>query len=791
MILNYQKVAYLTVFYLLFSQLTFSQDNWTWLNPKPMGFSIYGSAIIPASSTIIGVGAKGVIVKSTDNGTSWILLRSDNSQTLNSVSFATSSVGFAVGNAGVILKTTDAGETWTPTTTPTDAGNLTQIQFVSPSIGFVNDKSNLKIHKTTDGGATWEPFIVSSYGAINSFEMFDDSHGFCGTNNGNILKINSGILYESFTASVAINALDFFTASKGIAAGNGRIYITSDAGVTWDAPMDVGFDIMPTAVSFSDESKIVAVSSSEMIYYSPNGGYSWSALNTGGAVALQTLLFSGTTGIALGEIGVTYVSINSGGTWSKIGPVPSLGYQDLNSITSYNGVNIWAAGSNGKIIKSTDGGANWTNSSSTDITSSINDIEFVSGTRGWAVTSTVLYYTTNAGVNWFNSLSTSAGSQEVKFVSYTRGYFCGSHGLVRYCRNGFSWVVPATLPAGAYYSIGVTSDTNIAYLCGANNGKSKLIKTINAGTDWVAQTGAEFSGVVFYSVNFPTPTTGWTVGTGGSVYKTTDGGMTWDKQTSNATSTLQSVSFSDENHGIATGENGTIITTTNGGITWIRAKEFTEQTIMSALKLDESTSIVAGNYSTILKSYNAPLPVELTSFTARVSGSTVTLNWETKTEIDNYGFEIERKTTTSAWQKIGFVEGHGTANSPKYYSFNDNNPLGSKIEYRLKQIDNDGTFEYSKVAEVELAPVNYTLYQNYPNPFNPSTVIRFTIPVAGNVTLNVYNTLGEKVATLIDGAMESGYHQVSFDAANLSSGLYFYELQAGEFKSIKKMLLMK
>ena len=186
----------------------------------------------------------------------------------------------------------------------------------------------------------------------------------------------------------------------------------------------------------------------------------------------------------------------------------------------------------------------------------------------------------------------------------------------------------------------------------------------------------------------------------------------------------------------------------------------------------------------------APLPVELTSFTASAKGSSVTLNWETKTEVDNNGFEVERNST-GTWQKIGFVEGHGTANSPKYYSFNDNNPLGSKIQYRLKQIDNDGTFEYSPVVEVELNPTQFTVYQNYPNPFNPSTVIRFALPVPGNVTVNVFNTLGEKVATLLDGPMEAGYQQVTFDAANFPSGLYFYEISAGEFKSIKKMLLMK
>ncbi|MBK7265151.1 MAG: T9SS type A sorting domain-containing protein [Ignavibacteriales bacterium] len=161
-----------------------------------------------------------------------------------------------------------------------------------------------------------------------------------------------------------------------------------------------------------------------------------------------------------------------------------------------------------------------------------------------------------------------------------------------------------------------------------------------------------------------------------------------------------------------------------------------------------------------------------------------------KTEVDNNGFDVERNST-GTWQKIGFVEGHGTANSPKYYNFTDKSVTGNKIQYRLRQVDNDGTFEYSNVVEVELAPTTFTLDQNYPNPFNPTTIIRFSLPTSSVVTLNVYNTLGEKVVTLLNGQMESGYHQVSFDAANLPSGLYLYEIKAGEFSSIKKMILMK
>ncbi|MDZ7623648.1 MAG: hypothetical protein U5J96_04260 [Ignavibacteriaceae bacterium] len=116
-----------------------------------------------------------------------------------------------------------------------------------------------------------------------------------------------------------------------------------------------------------------------------------------------------------------------------------------------------------------------------------------------------------------------------------------------------------------------------------------------------------------------------------------------------------------------------------------------------------------------------PLPVELSSFTAVFSDGTVQLKWITETEVNNYGFDIERKVEKQEWTQIGFLAGYGNSNSPKTYSFTDNNLIGgSKFQYRLKQIDTDGQYKYSETIEVEISPGNFTLYQNYPNPFNPS-----------------------------------------------------------------------
>lgn len=192
---------------------------------------------------------------------------------------------------------------------------------------------------------------------------------------------------------------------------------------------------------------------------------------------------------------------------------------------------------------------------------------------------------------------------------------------------------------------------------------------------------------------------------------------------------------------------------------------------------------------------NATFPVELTSFSASVKNKNVNLVWHTATEVNNYGFEIEKRQSSTAngqWSKIGFVNGYGNSNSVKEYSFTDKTGASGKYNYRLKQIDNDGKYEYSKEVEVDLGkPTTFALNQNYPNPFNPSTSIQYSVAGSQYVSLKVFNVLGKEVAVLVNEKKESGTYTVDFTEANLSGGAYFYRLQAGDFVQTKKMILLK
>ena len=192
------------------------------------------------------------------------------------------------------------------------------------------------------------------------------------------------------------------------------------------------------------------------------------------------------------------------------------------------------------------------------------------------------------------------------------------------------------------------------------------------------------------------------------------------------------------------------------------------------------------------------VPVELTSFSAITIGKEVKLNWKTSTEVNNYGFEIFRSTQNDKynWTKIGFVNGYGNSNSPKSYSFTDQDVSNGINSYRLKQIDTDGKFDYSKEIQVTIdnLPTKFELSQNYPNPFNPSTVIQYALPSEEFVQLKVFSVLGNEISTLVNEVQEAGNYKVEFNASRInasSSGVYFYRLEAGSFIDSRKMILVK
>ena len=202
------------------------------------------------------------------------------------------------------------------------------------------------------------------------------------------------------------------------------------------------------------------------------------------------------------------------------------------------------------------------------------------------------------------------------------------------------------------------------------------------------------------------------------------------------------------------------------------------------------TATLDGSSVTTFVSDDTLVPVELLSFTANSIQDKIQLSWITATEKNNKGFEVQRSIDKKEFATIGYVKGMGTTTEKQSYSFVDQ-ASGEKLFYRLKQLDFDGTFEYSVIVEVSTTPRTFSLSQNYPNPFNPVTQIKYSIPEDSYISLKVYNLVGEEVAALFGGNQKAGNHVASFDGSEIAGGVYFYQLRANNFTETKKLIILK
>ena len=493
----------------------------------------------------------------------------------------------------------------------------------------------------------------------------------------------------------------------------------------------------------------------------------------------------------------------------------------LNSLFFIDSNTGWVVGGDynyGSIIlKTADGGNNWTTQSSGS-KYYLRSVYFTDSNKGWAVggdlqdsVGTILT-STDGGNSWiFQNIQTTRGLYSVYFTDSNTGWVVGKNydyngTILKTTDGGNSWTLQYTVIWGFpnnLYSV-YFSDSNIGWAVGVLGGMESsygiILKTTSGGNNWT--TSKNFPPI--YSVYFTDSNTGWIVGGAyynGRVYKTTDGGNDWTLQTSGGILPLSSVCFIDSNTGWAVGKSGAVLKTTDGGNSWLWQSSGAISWLSSVYFTDSNKGWAVGEGGTILHTTNGgnPVPVELSSFTTIANGKEVTLSWSTATELNNQGFEVQRKFGSADFVTIGSVKGNGTTTSPNNYTYVDKLTDAGKYFYRLKQIDFGGKYEYSQTVEVNWSPfTSYKLEQNYPNPFNPTTTIGFGIPASLNpskggtmVTLKVYDVLGNEISTLVNEEKEAGYHSIDFNGSDLPSGVYFYKLTAGNFINTKKMILLR
>lgn len=804
----------------IFDSQPISGSNWEWMHPTPQGNNFRYLKVWDANNWY-ALGYSGMFVKTSDAGTTWFvnknvggLSATDAGYNLFGGYFLDMNNGLACGEAGVIVRTSDAGVTWN--SVYTGSGFLYDIYFINATVGFACGVASNGFLKTTDAGLTWAPLPSVVPGNAYCIYAFDENNIILGSATGNTLKTTDGgtswaTIYAAGTS--LIWSIDFMDANTGMVGGiDAALAYTTDAGATWT----VANTGIPATSDFFDidyrQNRFYATGDPFSMYYTTDLGTTWNAIaNTGGAPWTSSIFKSGFITddefVSVGTSGIikrttisttTTVVLNN---WLKAG----IAYDNWAESSTGRVIAVGSTGagsSSDQVIYSTNGGEDWAVGINSTPGLAFYSLSMVSPLIGYAACADLnVYKTADGGANWVLLTQPAVSTSDLRAASFldeNNGYVFGADGLgYKTTDGGTTWTALTTGITGTLYGSHFL-DLNTGFICGAAGNVSK---TTDGGTTFTPLTTNNTSTI--YTVYMVNSNVGYASGSSGKVRKTTDGGTTWSTiDVGNTSPTLYDIQFIDENNGITCGSTGRVYSTTDGGATW--SFENTGASTLYSVYIEKASTgfssvYLSGSGGLVQKNSNLIIPVELTSFTASVQGNEITLNWSTATELNNQGFEIQKKSLNGEFEKIAFIAGFGTTSEPKSYSYKDINSLSGKVVYRLKQIDFDGSFEYSNSIEVDfgLTPKDYALYQNYPNPFNPSTSIKFALPSTSDVRIEIFNMLGESIGILSDGIKEAGYHTLSWNAPNVASGIYFYSIQAKslegnkDFNSVKKMLLVK
>ncbi len=806
------KYFLLLTSFLFFS--TYSNAQWKTLNPYPTANTTYvGSA--PSADRFITVTGQDEAIVTHDGGDTWDVVQIGGGGIYRAAFFINDNIGWAVGSFVERLhKTTDGGLTWTHLPNAPDTTKY-NVYFVDENTGWSVGYNGFII-KTTDGGSSW---FSQSNTSITSSTLY----GVCATDINNVFIAgnanslvrsadggNTWSLYpQIFSSSTDYRDVCFPPAASGLTGylvgSSERIARTTDGGVTWSPVYDGGTEQL-WSVSFNNINTVgIACGAGGMVLRTTDGGDTWNVIPGFPDETFYSVRFGSDNVVYLdGHNGYIYKSTDAGITWNQSGY--RFTTTSLNDVCFSDLLNGYVVGMNGFIARSTDGGNTFTPQSST-FTNEINEVTSPSPDAAVAgCDDGIVLWTSDGGSNWTEvntGFGTSGDILAIDFINNSTGWAAGYNGIVaKSTDGGASWTNISNIPSGSPWDMDFVDDLYGWIVCTGE----RIYATTDGGLTWNQQYYG--GGLGTYGVSFADRSHGVAGGTGGNTYYTTNGGAAWNAASVPPDHSVWGIEMKDSPNGLvafAACASGYAYKSTDGGITWIQQQRYTINTFDDVSMSDAGHAWFAGNYGLLIGYYDpSAVPVELLSFTAGLINNKVELNWKTATEKNNRGFEIERqnvKTTgqkgTAGWEKIGFVEGNGTTVQTHSYSFSDNNPAAGNYSYRLKQIDFDGSYEYSDVVGVTVNTVlKYNLSQNYPNPFNPATQISYSIPSAGFVTLKVYDVLGNEVAVLVNEEKPAGVYTLNFNARSvdgqeLSSGVYLYRLKAGDYSSTKKLILMK
>ena len=737
-------ISVLFVFQTLYSQ----QQNWTWQNPLPQGNDLYHINVIN-ENLIFAVGNGGTVIKSADGGNTWTILNTGTTKNLRQADFLQNgltayAVGYAQGAGSSIIKTTDGGINWQKLTINQNY-YLPSIDFVDEQIGFVGgsigSESNF-IFKTIDGGFSWIQSDSLDEGIIAIKFLSDNLTGFASGHNNN--------------------------------TGNNSIYKTTDGGTSWVRKS------MPALAAFGDiksfcfvTSQIGYAAGNSTILKTTDSGETWFSVYTGNN-SYKSICFpeNEATGYVVGDFKTALKTTDGGSNWQTLNTNVS-GTHFYNSVAFINNQSGLIVGTNGIILKTTDGGANWLNLRTGVPYFFLNSIDFpVNAQTGYISGSTgVILKTINGGSSWVQqSTNTTKSLIKIQFLDIDTGYSVGDYGtILKTIDGGLNWNSLSGGTTKLLYDVEFPVNSTTGYVIGESG---KLAKTTDGGSTW-SSLGTYNQDIM--AISFPTDNLiGYVATKYERIYKTTDGGTNWElKHDGNSpASYMYDILFPfDSQTGYAlssTGgaQNSKILKTTDGGNSWTIKDAGTTSDLYSIsfptphVGYISADGVYGNNPSRFLKTTDGGL------------------NWNFVSV--PYGYSL---------MSVCFPNGVDTG----YV-------VGNLSGAILKTVNGAGTITSIFDSPVEQTVLDYTLFQNYPNPFNPSTIIQYAIPqnVRGErqeVSLKVYDVLGNEIAILVNEEKPAGTYEVEFQSTvgshQLASGVYYYQLRAGDYLETKKMILIK
>jgi photosystem II stability/assembly factor-like uncharacterized protein len=838
-----------------------SELNWTSLGPTPGSYPNYGNitsrmvtgAYHPNNPNIIYIGAaNGGVWKSIDAGQTWFPL-TDDKPSLSMGAIVIDHVNPNIIYAGTgeatysgasyygrgLLKSTDDGNTWTHITQGLPTSSYFSRIRIRPgnSEQLLAALGNGGLYGSSDAGITWSQLASGRCDDV-IFTPSGDTAFAVGSGVGLIRSINGGVSFAAFGSTGLPSATRthfdisqsnpsiLFAAVHSSSIGV-QVYKSTTSGMNWirqatTQNFDGGqawYDLY--CVINPRNPDIVFVGTID-VYRTTNGGTSWSNITNGYSggnvhVDQHNLLFHPT------EIN-TVISLNDGGIWRSTNNGTS--FQNLNTnLTLTQFYRIAASPFDHRRIL---GG---TQDNGTQQTYSSINWEAAFGGDGGEVcfypfSSSIilgetqnggLRRTTNGGTSWVSATSGITTTESVAWVapivndpSTLNTFFTARQRLYKTTTSGSSWVAVSGNINGstAVRNLSVSRiDPKVIY---ATSG-SQVFRSIDGGVSFVNVTSGMPNRTITSVYTHPDSAniafvtfSGFGVG---KIYKTTNGGSTWTSISSNLPDSpvndLLIIPEEPNTHHFAATDIG-VFYTTDAGLSWTETDNNLPNTVMMHLDYSPSQQLVRigthgrGVFETFIGSF---VPVELISFSVEVKEPEISLQWETASERNNQGFEVERSLNSSDWAAVSFINGNGTTTEKSSYNYTDYSLKNYKgnVSYRLKQIDFDGTKNYSKEKsiEVDFTPKEYALHQNYPNPFNPSTNISYSLGEASEVKLTIINTLGEVLETIVNAVQDKGMHIINWNSKKESSGIFFYRLEAKSlttntnFNSTKKMIVLK